>query len=62
MFSWEIKKVLEENSYYIGSNTYINIVLSSPQIVYMKYDPFNDTVEMGDNEMNFWKFRVRKDD
>lgn len=41
MYTWEIKQHLEQNNYYIESELYLKI-LESPQIVHVKYKPFEN--------------------
>lgn len=63
MLSYEINSLMASNNYYIDSKTYINILLSSPQISGIKYNPYEKFFEMCDEENNYWKFSVyRKDD
>lgn len=63
MFSHEISGIMESCHYNIDSKTYINILLSSPQLDGVKFDPYNHSYEMWDEENNYWKFTVyRKDD
>lgn len=58
MFSWEISKILLENNYNIGSETYLHICSTSPQLTRIKYDAWSDSFEMWDGENNYWKFKV----
>lgn len=46
------------SNYNIDSKTYISILLSSPQIHGIKYDPYEKIFEMWDGENNYWKFNV----
>ena len=63
MLSYEINSLMVSNNYYIDSKTYISILLSSPQISGIKYNPYEKFFEMWDEENNCWKFSVyRKDD
>ena len=63
MFSYEITSVLASNNYNIDSKTYSHILLLSPQISGIKYNPYENNFEMWDGENNCWKFNVyRKDD
>ena len=61
MFSYEISNILASNNYNIDSKTYLKI-LESPQILGIKYNSFENSFEVWD-ENNYWKFNVyRKDD
>ena len=46
------------SNYNIDSKTYISILLSSPQIHGIKYNPYEKIFEMWDGENNYWKFNV----
>lgn len=58
MYSWEITRILEKNNYCIDSETYINICLSSPQLIYVKFLPYEQCFEMQDKQNNYWKYKV----
>lgn len=47
-----------ENNYNIDSETYLNILSTSPQIRYVGYKSFGDYFEIVDDEQNYWKFNV----
>ena len=56
MFSYEISNILASNNYNIDSKTYLEI-LESPQISGIKYNSFENSFEVWD-ENNHWKFTV----
>lgn len=45
MYTWEIQQYLENNNYYIESKLYLQIV-KSPQINYVKYEPYSNQFHM----------------
>lgn len=57
MYSWEIDNILKDKVN-IDYNTYVNIINTSPQINWMKYNAGDNSVEMTDNEGHKWKFGV----
>ena len=60
MYSWEIDEILKNNNFNIDSGTYINICNTSPQINYIKYEPYGQYFEMWDCNGKYWKFKVYK--
>lgn len=60
MYSWEIQQTLEEQNYSITSETYENILNTSPQIRHVKYDPYDNSYEVQTNNNEHWKFAVYK--
>ena len=58
MFSWEIDKILNENSFEINAETYIQIISTSPQINHIKYQAFGDYFEVWTDDRYEWKFKV----
>lgn len=45
MYTWEIQQQLERNNYYIESELYLEIV-KSPQVNYVKYEPYGNQFHM----------------
>ena len=45
MYTWEIQQQLERNGYYIESELYLKIV-KSPQVNYVKYEPYGNQFHM----------------
>ena len=58
MFSHEIQSVLEQHSYNIDVDTYVNICRTSPQITRVKYEPFGSYFEIWTKDNCYWKFNV----
>ncbi len=42
MYSHEIQNQLEKHSYSISSNEYMDICINSPQIKFVKYNPYSN--------------------
>lgn len=49
---------MESTKFNIDSETYLNILNTSPQIRYVGYKPFGNYFEIVDDEHNCWKFNV----
>lgn len=60
MYSSEINQALESNNYNIDSETYINICSTSPQILRVKYDPYDNKFEIWTDDNCYWKFSIYK--
>ena len=58
MYQWEIDKILNENSFEINAETYIQIISTSPQINHIKYQAFGDYFEVWTDDRYEWKFKV----
>lgn len=50
MYSYEIQKLLEIKNYLIEAEEYLKICKESPQINFIKYEPFSDSFEMSTND------------
>lgn len=57
MYSYEIQQILESNNYNINSETYLNILSTSPQIERVKYNPYGNYFETWASD-RYWKFSV----
>ena len=44
----------------IENEEYMEIVLNSPQISYLKYDPFTKDYEMWTSDNFYWKYKVKE--
>ena len=60
MYSHEIDQVLKLHNYKIDSNTYLHICNSSPQVIHVKYDPYDDSFDIWTNDNYYWKINVYK--
>ena len=58
MFSWEIKKLLEERGYYIGDEELLKLISieENPQLNHIIYNAFTNKYQMWDNEGNQFEF------
>ena len=60
MYSYEISDILKNNNYIIDSETYINIIQTSPQINHIKYLPCSGSFEMWSDVGEYWNYKVFK--
>lgn len=56
MYSWQITEIMKSTNYNLDSETYLHILMSSPQIRYVGYK--GDHFEIVDDSHNYWKFNV----
>lgn len=58
MYSWEIYNFLQEREYYIGGDDLLKIISpqENPQLNHIKFNPFDNSYEMWDNEGNYFHF------
>lgn len=58
MYPWEIKKFIEERNYYIGGDDLLKVIspVENPQLVRIKYKPFENKYYMLDGEGNDYSF------
>lgn len=61
MYSHEIQSILEQNSYVISVDTYMNICSTSNQISRIKYEPYGNYFEIWTRDNYYWKFYLRKE-
>lgn len=59
MYSYEIDQTIKTQDYNIDSKTYIYICQSSPQILRVKYDPFENNFNIWTNDNYHWTFKVK---
>lgn len=62
MYSWEIDNLLRLKKYLIENKEYLEIVLNSPQINSITYNPYGEDYEMWTNDNYHWKYKVKKYD
>lgn len=60
MYSYEIQDILESHTYKINSNTYKEIVNTSQQINYIKYNPYDGSTYLSTSDGYSWTFRIVK--
>lgn len=57
MFSYEIDTLIKNKEYIITIDDYKRII-SSSQICFIKYDPWNDSFVINTEDRYSWRFRV----
>lgn len=62
MYSKEIEGLLKLRNYIISSKEYIKIVETSPQIDHIKYNPFEDNIEIYTKDNYSFKVKVKRGD
>ena len=62
MYSEEIEGLLKIKNYIIDSKEYFKIVKTSPQIDHIKYNPFEDNIEMYTTDNYKFKVKVKRGD
>lgn len=60
MYSYEITQLMESSGYNIDSETYINMIKSSPQINHIAYKQFDNCFNMWDDNGEYWNYKVYK--
>ena len=58
MYSYEIDQIMEQVNSHIGSDTYIDIIRTSPQINHIVYHPYGSYYEMWSEDGGYWRFTV----
>lgn len=58
MYSWELKKFIEERNYYLGGDDLLKAIsiTENPQLNHIVYKPFENKYDMWDNEGNYFGF------
>lgn len=60
MYSEEIKQLLELKEYILSVEEYSKILYTSPQINFIKYDPYDDTFNVSTDDRYNFKFKIKK--
>ena len=58
MYSYEIKQLLDCKNNEISASEYINILSNSPQINFIKFDPYSNTFKITTNDNYNFELRV----
>jgi len=60
MYSWEIINFIKDRNYYIGGDDLLKVISpdENPQLTHIKYNSFNNSYELWDNEGNYITFYV----
>ena len=58
MYPWELKKIIEDRNSYVGGDDLIKAtsIKENPQLVRIKYKPFENKYYMWDGEGNNYSF------
>lgn len=59
MYSYEIDNELKSENYNLNTDTYIQICKTSPQIIRIKYNSFENNFDIWTNDNYHWTFKVR---
>lgn len=59
MYSHEIERLLKIKQYIISYNEYADILVTSPQINYVKYEQKDDTFNIKTEDRYDFKFKVK---
>ena len=54
----EIDNIMEQSNYNISSDTYLNIIQTTPQIDHIIFKPYGNYFEMWSDDGRYWKFSV----
>lgn len=60
MYSWEIQQLMEMRNYLISVEEYLSICGTSPQIIEVKYDAYQDNFMIKTNDDYNVYFKVKK--
>jgi len=58
MYSYEIDQIIKSKNYHINPETYFQICNTSPQILRVKYDPFDNQYKIWTDDSYYWKFNI----
>ena len=58
MYSYEIQNLMEKYNYNLPSTVYIDIVSNSPQILEVKFTPYDAYYEIWTKDNAYWEFNV----
>ena len=60
MYSHEVEQLLKIKNYLIAYKEFIQITKSSPQINHIKYNPFEDNIEMWTTDNYKFVLKIKK--
>lgn len=60
MYSHEVEQLLKIRNYLIAYKEFIQITKSSPQINHIKYNPFEDNIEMYTTDNYKFVLKIKK--
>lgn len=61
MYSHEVEQLLKIKNYLLTYKEFIEITRSSPQINHIKYNPFEDNIEMWTTDGYAFRLNLRKE-
>ena len=61
MYSHEVEQLLKIRNYLITYKEFIQITKSSPQINHIKYNPFEDNIEMWTTDNYYFTLKIKKE-
>ena len=61
MYSHEVEELLRVRNYLLTYKEFIQITKSSPQINHIKYNPFEDNIEMWTTDGYAFRLSLRKE-
>lgn len=61
MYDYEIMQFLSERNYLLSNKEYVYMCTTSPQLKYIKYNPFEDCFEAW-SDHSYFKFKVHPDE
>ena len=61
MYSHEVEQLLKVRNYLLTYKEFIQITKSSPQINHIKYNPFEDNIEMWTTDGYVFRLSLRKE-
>lgn len=59
MYDWELHNYLRERNYDLNHNEYLYVCNDCPQLIYIKYNPYEDCFESWSNNNEYFRFKVR---
>lgn len=59
MYSWEIDRLMKIKQDVITCSEYLEILSTSPQINHIKYDAYEDKVEINTNDDYHFKVKIK---
>ena len=62
MYSFEIQKLMELRNYLLSVKEYFYVCDTSPQIVRVSYNPFDNNFNIYTNDNYNFKFKIKKEE
>jgi hypothetical protein len=60
MYSWELANFIKDRNYWLGGDDYLKAtsIEENPQLVSIKYNAYDNTIEMKDRDGWYFKFNI----